>query len=145
MATWLYRINKINNSKPPKIGEALPKITILRAKNNVIEISGTIMFYSGRKKPTEVEVLLERKPVSKCSLVKFAQAQKQALLSLALPRQTGLQSKKLKHLKLAVMPFNLNWLEIKSKAGFPRPWLNFVLPNNLKLSTIKSANLFALS
>ncbi len=61
----LYRINKINNSKLPEIGEVLPTVTLSTENNSLIEISGTIMFYKGRKKPTDVEVLLKHKPVSK--------------------------------------------------------------------------------
>ncbi len=61
----LYQIDKINKEKLPKSQETIQTITLSRADNSLIEISGTIMFYSGREKPTEVEVLLNQKPVSK--------------------------------------------------------------------------------
>ena len=61
----LYRIRKINKTIFPKREELINTIRLTRADNKLIEISGTIMFYSGREKPTEVEILLNQKPVSK--------------------------------------------------------------------------------
>jgi undecaprenyl-diphosphatase len=59
-----YRIGRINTHNFHWTKDKFQNITLSRAKNAMVEISGTIMHYSGREKATKVEVLIDGQLVS---------------------------------------------------------------------------------